>query len=95
VPSAQTAGTVGAAQLAAVLPLLAQRALCLCDGAYATDAWVTATAELPCDQMVRAAHTRVLYRAAPLPSGKRGAPRKDGARFKGSDPTTHGAPAAT
>jgi len=35
---------------------------------------------------------RVFYRAAPPPTGQPGAPRKDGARFKCSDPQSHGAP---
>jgi len=40
---------------------------------------VAATADLALDQLVRAAATRVLYRAAPEPTGKAGRPRKDGA----------------
>ncbi len=92
--STQTPVQVAAAQLAAVLPLLRERPICLLDGGYGTASWVQASAALPCDQLVRAAATRVLYRPAPPPTGKRGAPRKDGARFKGSDPSTHGAPDA-
>jgi DDE superfamily endonuclease len=90
--SDQTAVQVAALQLAAVLPLLPQRPVCLLDGAYGNAPWVAASAGRPCDQLVRAAATRVLYRPAPPRTGKRGAPRKDGARFKGSDPTTHGPP---
>jgi len=108
IPSDQTALTVGAAQLAALVPTCTQeqereeqgrgqgeRPLLLADGAYGTAGWVEATANLALDQLVRAASTRVLYRAAPPPTGKAGAPRKDGDRFKGSDPATHGAPDAT
>jgi hypothetical protein len=94
IASAQTACSVGAAQLAAMLPLLPERALCLLDGSYGNAPWVQATADLPVDQLVRVAATRVLYRPAPPPSGKRGAPRKDGARFKGSDPATQDVPDA-
>jgi hypothetical protein len=94
IPSAQTATDVGAAQLATVVPLLPGRPCCLLDGAYGNAPWVQATAAVLCDQLVRSAATRVLYRAAPPRTGKRGAPRKDGARFKGSDPTTHGPPDA-
>jgi hypothetical protein len=93
--SDQTAVQVAAAQLAAVLPLLSQRPLCLLDGGYGNARWVQASAALPCDQLVRVAATRVLYRLAPPRTGKRGAPRKDGARFKGSAPATHGQPDAT
>ena len=35
---------------------------------------------------------RVFYRPAPPPTGKRGAPRKDGERLKSGDPSTHGEP---
>ena len=95
IPSEQTATTVGAAQLAAVVPLLPERPICLLDGGYGNAPWVQATADLRCDQLVRSARTRVLYRPAPPRTGTRGAPRKDGPRFKGSDPTTHGQPDAT
>lgn len=95
IPSDQTAVQVAAAQLADVLPLLPERPICLLDGGYGTASWVQASAALPCDHLVRVAATRVLYRPAPPPTGKRGRPRKDGARFKGSDPATHSAPDAT
>jgi hypothetical protein len=94
VPSAATATAVGAAQVAATLPLLPTRPLLVADGHYGTAKWLAATAALPCDQLLRAKRTAVLYRPAPPPTGKRGAPRKDGARFQGSDPATHGAPDA-
>jgi len=45
--------------------------------------------------LVRAASTRVLYHAAPPPTKKKGRPRQNGARFKGSDPSTHGEPDAS
>lgn len=93
--SDQTAVQVAADQVAAVLPLLPPRPLCLLDGGYGTARWVQASAALACDQLVRVAATRVLYRPAPPRTGKRGAPRKDGPRFKGSDPATHGEPTAT
>jgi hypothetical protein len=94
ITSAQTASAVGAQQLAVVVPLLPTRPCCLLDGGYGNAPWVQATAQVPCDQLVRAAATRVLYRSAPPRTGKRGAPRKDGARFKGSDPATQGPPDA-
>lgn len=95
IPSDATATTVGAAQLAVLVPLLSVRPLCLADGGYSTVGWLQATAALPLDQLIRAATTRVLYRSAPPPTGKAGRPRLDGARFKGSDPTTHGTPDQT
>jgi hypothetical protein len=94
VPGGETAATVGAEQLAALLPLLPARPLLVADGHYGTAAWVAATAGLPCDQLLRAKRTAVLYRPAPPRTGKAGAPRKDGPRFQGSDPATHGPPDA-
>jgi hypothetical protein len=94
VPSAESATTVGAQQLADLVPLLPARPILVGDGHYGSAAWVAATAGVPCDQLLRANRARVLYRPAPARTGKRGAPKKDGLRFKGSDPTTHGTPAA-
>lgn len=67
----------------------------LLDRHYAQAPWLLATADLKIDQLIRARCDQVLYRAAPPRTGKRGAPCKDRPRFKGSDPSTHGAPAAT
>ena len=92
VPSAESATTVGAEQLAALLPLLPARPVLVADGHYGTAAWVQATAALACDQLLRAKRTAVLYRPAPPRTGKRGAPKKDGPRFQGGDPATHGTP---
>ncbi len=92
VPSSATATTIGAEQVRAVLPLLPSRPLLVADGHYGTATWVSATAALPCDQLLRAKRSAVLYRPAPPRTGKRGAPGKDGPRFKGSDPATHGEP---
>ena len=50
---------------------------------------------LPYACLVRAPANRVLYRAAPLATGKRGRPRRHGDRFQGKDPATHGTPDAT
>jgi hypothetical protein len=50
-----------------------------------------ARAHLEADLLVRLRSNRTFYEPAP-PYGGRGAPRKYGARFKLSDPSTHGAP---
>jgi DDE superfamily endonuclease len=97
VPSTETATTIGVAQLQAVLPKLrtgSGRPVLLLDRRYSTAPWVVASASLPTDQVIRARADQVLYRPAPAPTGKRGAPRKDGARFQGSELTTHGPPDA-
>jgi hypothetical protein len=95
VPSSETASSIGVEQLQAVLPHLPEiwgRPLVLLDRRYSNARWVQASAALVTDQLIRARCDQVLDRAAPPRSGKPGAPRKDGARFKGSDPTTHGRP---
>jgi hypothetical protein len=95
VPSTETADTIGVEQVRASLALLArqsQRPLLVLDRHYGSAVWVLASADLACDQLLRARRDRVLYRAPPPPTGKRGAPRKDGARFQGSAPSSHGSP---
>jgi hypothetical protein len=42
--------------------------------------------------LIRSKMNRCFYRAAPAPTGKRGAPRKDGDKLQPNDPTTHGNP---
>ena len=79
-------------QLRAVVPLLPAPPLGLGDRGYGNAAFVQATKDLPCDGLLRISRDRVFYRAAPLPTGKRGAPKKDGSRFKCSDPSPHGVP---
>jgi len=93
IPSTESAVSVGAAQLRAVLPLLLpERPLLLADGGYGTATWLQATADLAVDQLVRIARNSVFYRPAPPRTGRRGRPRKDGAPFKCKDPSTHGTP---
>ena len=95
IPTRQTPAQVGAAQLAALVPLLAVRALLLADRHYSSVAFLLATYLLPCDKLLRLTSHRVLYRVAPPPTNKAGRPREDGDRFQGKDPATHGSPDAT
>lgn len=90
IPTAQTPAEVGAAQLAALVPLLAARALLLADRHYSSVAFLLATYLLPCDKLLRLSRQRVLYRAAPAKTGKAGRPKRDGARWQGKDPSTQG-----
>ncbi len=97
IPSAQTPAAVLATQLQAVIPHLpveADRPLLLADRHYASVPFLLAMAAVPCDLLLRASKNRVLYRLAPPPTGKRGAPRKDGTRFACADATTWGTPTA-
>jgi len=94
IASQQTALEVAAAQLRAVVARLPQglRPLLTADRAYPSAAFVRATADINCGKLLRMACRRVFYRPAPPPTGKRGAPRKDGERFACHDPSTHGTP---
>jgi hypothetical protein len=103
ISSSQTAAEVGAAQLAATLPLLAPRlvpgeSVLVCgDRYYSGTPFLKAVAALradglPVEGLFRLPRNRTLYRPAPPRTGKPGAPRKDGTPFVLKDPTTHGAP---
>lgn len=95
IPSSETAGSIAAAQLAAMVPLVSQRVLVTADRYYGSATFVRATAKVDCDKLLRIPSNRVLYYPAPARTGRRGAPKKDGARFKCDDPTTHGVPTET
>ena len=95
VPSDRTAAEAAAEQLAAIAPLLPVRAMLLGDRYYGSATFVKATANVPCDKLLRIPGNRVFYRPAPPPTGRRGAPRKDGTPFKCRDGRTHGKPTAT
>jgi hypothetical protein len=92
IPSEHTQAEVAREQLKQLAPLLKESDLLLGDGYYASTAFVGLTTGLPCDLLARLAKNRVLYRPAPPRTGKRGAPRKDGAVFKCGDPTTQQSP---
>lgn len=91
-----TAAVLGAAQLASVLPHLPRRArrpVLLGDRYYGSSTFVHLIHALPCAALLRMQAHRVFYRPAPpRDPHRRGRPRRHGPRFKGSDPTTHGAP---
>ncbi len=91
IPSEQTPAEVLAAQLRAVVPQLLARPVVVADRGYGTVASVLATVEIAGYLLLRLAKNCVLYRPAPPRTGRRGAPRKDGARFACADPTTQGA----
>jgi DDE superfamily endonuclease len=60
IPSTETAASVGAAQLRAVLPLLQPvRPILLGDGGYGNVPWLAATADVPVDQLRRIARNSV------------------------------------
>jgi DDE superfamily endonuclease len=88
--SDQTSVEVAAAQLRQLAPLLGCRPIVATDRWYSCAPFLLATEGLPFDKLLRLKRKRVLYRAAPAPTGKRGAPRKDGERFQCGNPSTYG-----
>src|SRR6266699_1838028 len=88
--SDQTSVEVAAAQLRQLAPLLSGRPIVASDRWYSCAPFLLATEGLPFDKLLRLKRKRVLYRRAPAPTGKRGAPRKDGERFQCGDPSTYG-----
>jgi hypothetical protein len=92
IASHRSAIEVAAAQLRRLLPHLPSRPIVTTDRWYACAPFLLATADLACDKLLRVKRNRVFYRPAPPKTGKRGAPRKDGARFQCNDASTHGEP---
>lgn len=90
IPSSQTACQVAAAQLEQIVPLLDPTDLLTADRYYGSAIFVKLTAKIRLDKLLRIKCNAVFYRPPPPPTGRRGAPRKDGARFKCNDPTTQG-----
>ena len=88
--SDQTSVEVAAAQLRQLAPLLGCRPIVASDRWDSCAPFLLATEGLPFDKLLRLKRKRVLYRPAPAPTGKRGAPRKDGERFQCGDPSTYG-----
>jgi hypothetical protein len=90
ISSEQTSVQVAARQLRELAPLLDCRPIVATDRWYSCAPFLLLTEGLPFDKLLRLKRKRVLYRAAPTPTGKRGAPRKDGERFQCSEPSTYG-----
>lgn len=90
--SEQTSVEVAAAQLRELALQLAGRPIVATDRWYSCAPFLLLTEGLPFDKLLRLKRKRVLYRPAPAPTGKRGAPRKDGERFQCGTPSTYGEP---
>lgn len=88
-----TASQVALAQVARLCQSCSTPIITVLDRAYdATWLWCQLS-NLPLHgSLIRLKLNRCLYRAAPAPTGKRGAPRKDGDKLQPNDPATHGNP---
>lgn len=99
VASSELATHVAASQLRAVVELLVQqglRVVILGDRWYACVPFLLRMREVAARCLLRLKCNRVLYRRAPARTPQqRGASRKDGARFQGSESSTHGVPDAS
>lgn len=88
-----TPAQVAYAQLQHVAPLVGPGAIVVLDRGYnSTWLWCQCSALPVIGTLIRLKGNRCLYRPAPAPTGKRGAPRKDGDKLQPDDPTTHGHP---
>ena len=95
VTSQTTAIEVAFAQLKRLVPHLPKHAIVVLDRGYdANWLWCRCSA-LGIGVLARLKSNRCFYRAAPPPTGKRGAPRKDGDKLQPNAPTTHGEPDGT
>jgi hypothetical protein len=93
--SQTTAIEVAFAQLKRLLAYLPKTPIAVLDRGYdATWLWCQCST-LGIGVLCRLKSNRCLYRAAPPPTGKRGAPRKDGDKLQPNDPATHAAPDGT
>jgi DDE superfamily endonuclease len=86
-----TPAQVAFAQLQQVVPLLPANTIAVLDRGYnSTWLWCQCSTLPIKGTLIRLKGNRCLYRRAPLPTGKPGAPRKDGDKLQPDDPSTHG-----
>jgi hypothetical protein len=89
VGTATTAIEVAASQLSQVAPLMPKETIALLDRGY-DSAWLWCQlSQLPIQgSLIRLKTNRCFYRPAPVPTGKRGAPRKRGDKLQPNDPAS-------
>lgn len=92
--STQTTATqVACAQMHQLVPLLPASTIFVLDRGYdSTYLWCQCSGLSHQGTLIRLKGNRCFYRAAPAPTGKKGAPRKDGDKLRPDDPTTHANP---
>jgi hypothetical protein len=94
IPSTTTAIELAFEQLQQAVPLLPTQAIAALDRGYDSSWLWCRCSTLPIGTLGRVKRNRCFYRAAPVPTGKRGAPRRDGAKLQPKDPESHGDPDA-
>lgn len=95
VTSQMTAIEVAEAQLKRLVPHLPKQTIVVLDRGYDANWLWCRWSALGIGVLARLKSNRCFYRAAPAPTGKRGAPRKDGDKLQPNDPSTHGEPDGT
>lgn len=88
-----TAAQVAFAQMQQLVPLLPASTIFVLDRGYdSTCLWCQCSGLSHQGTLIRLKGNRCLYRAAPPPTGKKGAPRKDGDKLRPDAPSTHANP---
>ena len=95
VPSEKTDIQVAVEQLKKIVPKLPKRPLGLFDRGYDSNGFWCQCTGIDMDTLGRLKKNRCFYKPAPPHTGKKGAPRKDGAKLKLSDPSTQQNPDGT
>jgi len=93
IATSTTAAQIAMKQLHALVPLLPPNTVSVFDRGYdSLWFWCQCSALPSKGSLIRLKDNRRFYRATPPPTGKRGAPRKDGEKLQPKDASTHGKP---
>ena len=95
IPSDKTAIQVALEQLKEIVPKLPKRPLILLDRGYVSVWLWCQLSAMAIDVLARLKSNQCFYQPAPPHTGKKGAPRKDGAKLKLDDPATQTHPDQT
>jgi hypothetical protein len=89
IPSDKTDIQVALEQIKEIVSKLPERPLILLDRGYVSVWFWCQMSIIAADMLGRLKSNQCFYRPAPEHTGKKGAPRKDGAKLKLDDPSTH------
>ena len=95
IPSDKTDIQIAWEQLKEIVPKLPKRPLILLDRGYVSVWFWCQLSTMFVDALMRLKSNQCFYKPAPPPTGKKGAPRKDGAKLKLDDPSTQNYPDQT